>query len=287
MSGSTKTLATRHPSNRLHPSLSPSRESLWAEASSHYDVGVRLFHTEVLDITPFNCDACFAFSSLLAAHAWPFSHQTSDLFLSSLPSAEQAFNTTWASLLRGVHTLLDTAWDWIANGPLGPLLETHTIYPAIVRKANPEISAKLTGLGQLWDPPPSRYNPADIEALSEALVLIQEACGILTSSTSERPLSAISLALAWPTCVSATFLELVDRLEPEALIILAHYSLILNQVDGVWFMHGMSRQLLQTVHERIGKVWESWIAWPLQDLALNELNNHMDDGIVHDTLLFP
>ncbi|TVY38376.1 Sterol uptake control protein [Lachnellula occidentalis] len=263
------------------------RESLWLEASSHYDVGVGLFNIEVLNITPFNCDACFAFSTLLAAHAWPFSHRTSDLFFSTSPTAEQAFSTTWASLLRGVHALLDTAWDWIANGPLEPLLEPLAMDPAIVRKANPEISAKLTGLSQLWDPPPTRYNSADIEALSESLVLIQEACGILTSSTSERPVSAISLALAWPTYIPATFLELVDRLEPEALIILAHYSLILNQVDGVWFMHGMSRQLLQTIHERVGKDWESWMAWPLQDLALSELKNHLDDGPALSTLLFP
>lgn len=263
------------------------RESLWAEASSHYDVGVRLFHIEVLDITPFNCDACFAFSSLLAAHAWPFSHQTSDLFFSTSPSAEQALSTTWASLLRGVHVLFDTAWDWIANGPLGPLLEPLTMDPAIVRKANPELSAKLTGLSQLWDPAPAKYNTAETEALSESLVLIQAACGILNSSTSERPLSAISLALAWPTCIPATFLGLVDRLEPEALIILAHYSLILNQVDKVWFMHGMSRQLLQTISERLGEDWESWIAWPLQELALSELKNHMDESPPHTTFLFP
>ncbi|KAF2494701.1 hypothetical protein BU16DRAFT_445206, partial [Lophium mytilinum] len=69
---------------------------------------------------------------------------------------------------------------------------------------------------------------------------------------------------AWPIKVPAAFLVMVKELKPEALILLAHYSLLLNRADQVWYMQGMSRRLLQTIHGKIGKEWESWIAWPLQ-----------------------
>jgi hypothetical protein len=66
---------------------------------------------------------------------------------------------------------------------------------------------------------------------------------------------------------------MVKELKPEALIVLAHYSLLLNKADHAWYMQGMSRRLLQTIHSKIGKEWESWIAWLLQHLVLTEFKD--------------
>jgi hypothetical protein len=74
---------------------------------------------------------------------------------------------------------------------------------------------------------------------------------------------------------------MVKKQRPEALVVVAHYSLLLNKVDQLWYMQGMSRRLLQTVHSRIGKEgesWigkegESWITWPLQNIVLNEFED--------------
>jgi hypothetical protein len=236
------------------------KASLLTEASSHDDIGMGLFQKEILAITPRNCDACFAFSSLLAAYAWAPPDKTIDLFFSAALTADETLTATWASLLRGVSTLLNTAWGWIANGPMGILLIPIVMDPELAGKANLEGSAKLTALRTLWEPPPAKFHTADIEALNEALSFTIEAYELISSSTNERPVSATSLALAWPIVVPQTFLDLVDRLEPEALVVLAQYSLLLNQVDEVWFMHCMNRPLLQTIHGRIGKEWESWIA---------------------------
>ncbi len=41
----------------------------------------------------------------------------------------------------------------------------------------------------------------------------------------------------------------------------------------------MSRHLLQAVHKVLGKEWENWITWPLQDLVLSEFKNSgMDES---------
>jgi hypothetical protein len=66
---------------------------------------------------------------------------------------------------------------------------------------------------------------------------------------------------------------------PEALILLAHYCLLLSKIDHLWWLQGMSRHLLQAVHKVLGKEWENWITWPLQDLVLSEFKNSgMDES---------
>jgi hypothetical protein len=65
-------------------------------------------------------------------------------------------------------------------------------------------------------------------------------------------------------------MELIAARRPEALILLAHYCLLLNKVDNVWWLRGISRHLLKSIHATIGEEWEGWIAWPLQELVLTE-----------------
>lgn len=73
----------------------------------------------------------------------------------------------------------------------------------------------------------------------------------------------MSIVMAWPIRVPEVFVSMVANLRPEAFVVLAHYCLLLNRVDHVWFMHGMSGHLLQSIRIRIGKEWESWVAWLL------------------------
>jgi hypothetical protein len=49
----------------------PERKALlYTETSAHHDIGLRMFRIAMANITPENCDACFAFSSIIAAYAW-------------------------------------------------------------------------------------------------------------------------------------------------------------------------------------------------------------------------
>lgn len=160
-----------------------------------------------------------------------------------------------------LQTLLSAAGEWIASGSMKQILHPWAMDLELAIEANPEVSAKLVALSQLWDSSPAKFNATDVEALNETLALIHEAHGLITSSYRGFEVDIISVALAWPIRVPEAFLAIVNQQRPEALILFAHYSLLLNHVDQVWFMHGISKHLLQTIHSRIGKEWESWIAW--------------------------
>jgi hypothetical protein len=259
----------------------PEREvSLYTLASAHHDIGVRMFRTAMSNITPQNCDACLAFSTIISAYAWASSHQTGVLFFSDTSIYEENPNVEWASLLRGVHTLLDAAGEWITSGAMELILHPRPVGPPSPKAADPEVSAKLTALTQLWVSSPGKFSDMEIEALNVTLAILLEDIGPLSSSSDDREVDIVSVAYGWPIKVPATFLAMVKELQPEALIVLAHYSLLLNKAEHVWYMKGMSRRLLHSIHSKLGKEWESWIAWPLQNLVLTEFKDQNEGGMV-------
>jgi hypothetical protein len=89
------------------------------------------------------------------------------------------------------------------------------------------------------------------------------------------------MTLAWPIIVPETYIQLVNQRRPEALILLAHFCLLLSKIDHVWFLKGICRRVLRSVCRMVGtgvgdtgeggeKGWEEWVNWPLQELVLTE-----------------
>lgn len=252
----------------------PERKTeLYAEASTHHTIGLRMFQVAISNITPQNCDACFAFSSIIAAYAWASSNQRGDLFFSDTLVPTEKSSVEWVSLVRGVYTLLEAAGEWMTSGSMTLILQPRQVDPKLARAANSEVGAKLTALSQLWESSPERFDTNEVDVLNETLDLLHEACGLVALSSTDREIDIILVVYGWPIKVPEAFFTLVKKQKPEALILLAHYSLLLNKVDQLWYMKGMSRRLLQTIHSRIGKEWVSWMTWPLQDLVLTEFKH--------------
>lgn len=257
------------------------RKSLHAEASRHHDAALTAFRPIMQNITAENCNACFAFSSTLALYAWASPDCNSNLVFADTSSpVDKDATVEWVRLIRGTYSLLLAAQDWMSDGPLQPLLSLYEGQPAWAPHEaeptsilDPEVQSKFTALKELWEPSSDWPEPdhESVEALKEALSLLQEAYSMLCSE--DKRVCFTSVVFSWPIRVPEKYITMVNKRVPQALVILAHYSLLLNKLGDFWWMNGMSRHLLQTVHRTLGKKWESWISWPLQDLVLWEFNN--------------
>lgn len=256
----------------LHLSRSqPERKILlYAQASTHHDTGLRMFQAAMNNLSPQNCEACFTFSSIIATYAWASSDQTGDLFFSDPSVSEGKSNVEWVNLLRGVYTLLQAAGEWMASGSFQSILQPRSTNPEEVRAADPEVDAKLAALSQLWESSPGKFGLDDKKLLNETLSLLRHSCGLMALSSTHQEIDMIGVVFAWPIKVPEAYFVMVRKRVPEALILLAHYSLLLNSVDKLWYMRGMSRRLLQTIHSKIGDELESSISWPLQELIVME-----------------
>jgi len=251
---------------RLQPAL---KNNLLAEAASHHQNALALFRSVLLNITAQNCDACFAFSSFLVIYAWASSDGAGDLFFTNTSRLEQDGGTVeWVQLLRGAKELLKTFWNDMEKGPLQTLLKLWDGADEPPAQVSPKDDGRFLDLMRLWDSPHTHLSAEEVEALDEALTLLRQVYGLMPYF--ETKICAISATFSWPVQVPEAYIEMVKRRQPEALVLLAHYCLLLNTVNNFWWIHGMSRHLLENIHRNLGTDWESWIAWPLQDLVLSE-----------------
>ena len=79
-----------------------------------------------------------------------------------------------------------------------------------------------------------------------------------------KPVSIKRTLTLWVESISYTYLEAVSRLQPGALVILAHWCILLKRADMHWYLQGCARNILSAVHGVLNDEWRARIAWPLQ-----------------------
>ena len=81
---------------------------------------------------------------------------------------------------------------------------------------------------------------------------------------------SVASILCFPKQDSGNFAQLVKRRLPQALIILAYYTVLLDILDNRWWIRGWSKRVLQDVLGSIDEQWRHWIEWPVQTVLLKE-----------------
>jgi hypothetical protein len=222
-------------------------------------------------ITPQNCDACFAFSTIVVIYAWASSDSTGDLFFKDASDSLNGNGSVeWAGLLRGVESVLRHHYDWVQQGSLGALLDLSDQNATVVQTSLADVE-RFAALERCWHLASPTLSGDEEDVLDQSLSCLREIYDMMSSPDMRADTAAV--VLSWPVRVPEAYFQMLNNGLPQALILLAHYCLLLNKIDSFWWIRGMSRYLLKTVHKTLGKEWESHIAWPLQDLVLSEFRN--------------
>jgi hypothetical protein len=73
----------------------------------------------------------------------------------------------------------------------------------------------------------------------------------------------ISNVLIWPSMLPQVFMHLLAEQQPEALIILAHYCVLLNRLEKYWWIEGCAQHFLQFIDESLADEWKHWLSWAI------------------------
>ncbi|KAH7377418.1 hypothetical protein BKA64DRAFT_688111 [Cadophora sp. MPI-SDFR-AT-0126] len=251
---------------------SPDREHEFRlEASEHHGFAVQEFRAAISQVTEENCHATFACAVFIFIYAWASSHSKCTVFLNSEPRADDDGPAgEWVKLLRGATGPIGISYDIMLGGPLGRLFFLWDVDADALFDLNScaEDVSKLDALAQLWIPRPDTLSVNETNALDETLSLLRETY-VAMSIAGDR-VDKVSACLSWPIRASDLYLDLVAKQSPQALVLLAHYSLLLNMCGDLWWLQGMSRKLLQEVHRALSEKWRHWIQWPLHELVTSE-----------------
>lgn len=65
----------------------------------------------------------------------------------------------------------------------------------------------------------------------------------------------------WPGSVDQDFIELIYERDERALVLLAHYCVLLKKVDHIWYLKGLGEGMLREILEVLGTEWWEWVEW--------------------------
>ena len=173
----------------------------------------------------------------------------------------------WVQLIRGVNSILmyPSVWPWMENGPLRGLLQPGVINTLETRLPKPA-DHQLRLLAQFCENPD--LSDEVVEAYQSAVKDLRKCYAkIFTRSSVE---CEIGTAFTWPVEVPQKFIEMLSNRAPEALIILAHYCVVLHHLDDYWWIKGWAAHLIQNIYAELDSSFHGWIQWPSDVIARNE-----------------
>lgn len=234
-------------------------------AEGYFAAGLRQVIPLVSNLNPTNCDTLFISSILLC-----FIHLAKD------PDPGQRLQVgnygllTWWNLLRGVRLVTTTmGLDTIFSGVLGPRVDdgpppkSPFVQPSL-QTPRWEQSLKLvsTLASQTACPETDMYRDA-VDILSTCFLCIYGHSNEpkVDETTDE------ALILAWMDDISDEFVRCMKNRQTVALLILAHYAVLLKKLQFLWYMRGWGDRILVDVTGTLDKGYKNWLHWPRQEIS--------------------
>ncbi|KAI8676280.1 Zn(2)-C6 fungal-type domain-containing protein [Fusarium sp. Ph1] len=72
------------------------------------------------------------------------------------------------------------------------------------------------------------------------------------------------MAFLWPLMINQAFIGLLQKRRPEALLVLAHFAVLLHWCRQHWIFARVGASLLNSIALELGQGWERWLQWPKQ-----------------------
>lgn len=82
--------------------------------------------------------------------------------------------------------------------------------------------------------------------------------------------TAISAIFAWPILVEVEFTDLLEQRRPEALVMLAHFAVLLHWYKEVWLFGEGGRRVVECVSGYLGGAWGDWLEWAKVEVGLSD-----------------
>lgn len=84
----------------------------------------------------------------------------------------------------------------------------------------------------------------------------------------DEKIAPLDVVRFWPIQNSAEFVELLSNWHPGALILLAHYCIVLHRVGmRSWYLEGRATSIISTIMRRLDLRWRRYIEWPLREVG--------------------
>jgi hypothetical protein len=244
-----------------------SRDKYEILSTQHQDLALKPFRHAMSNVTPENCNHLFAFSTLLTVfNVVPF--RSTEFLVQFSDRLSDNGLSNWIVFIRGCASIFQQAQSHIKSGPLGFLItqedKMETATAGGTRYPHDKDDKSLVYLTQHLLTMPSIKSTTtveEMEAYSDAITRLRKllaAASVASDMASKRTLSSI-----WLVTVADIFIRLLREQRPPAVIILAHYCLLLKRCEECWYMEHRAHDLFEAVRQGLREEWVVHIKHPL------------------------
>jgi hypothetical protein len=251
--------------------LNPSeRQRYQLTAAYHQNRALPEFRSAIANANENNCNALLAFAQLLIFYCFASEEQDENLLL--VKGKHESGLPDWLHILRGSCTFFKTVLQFIEIGPL--MMEGIDEKHLAPVPENPEYARRL---GLLVAIPFFRKKPiaqkvaeGALSPFPGALLELSRAFSKAQAARSSSVFTMWTAVYIWPAQVSQGYLDLLKDRDPAALILLAHYCILLEPFESHWYMSGFRKRLLSRIYNQLDQEWRQWLTWPLEEIGLQE-----------------
>lgn len=236
------------------------KQEHWAKVAAHQqDAALTTFRPLMTNMNDSNCDAFFALSSLIVVYGFEFPRSKDSLGLFDCKGDQ---SDEWLPLIRGVNSIIQSQWPCIKRGKLSSLLHDHPRVPPQVQ-IPAALEEQLQRLEKLCMTPvggqDTIYNEA-VDALRDCFVRM---------NNKQLYECEVSIAFLWPVMVPQEFINRVNARASHALIILAHYCVILYYLNNYWWLNGWATHIIENIFRQLEDDKRFWLHWPANVVGLD------------------
>ncbi|KAJ0421493.1 hypothetical protein BJY00DRAFT_109623 [Aspergillus carlsbadensis] len=265
-------------------------------ACTFQDAALPGFRIAIENVSEANCDAIIVFAYLLVVYSFADTsrHESRSLGINDIsesngnPAALFFMSThekirlqpdsilpNWLYLLRGGCSMICDMWEFIQMGPARALTRAWDIDLEGPDERDPEILARLfeviptasisststideaTHNAEVWsDEVEAVYTTAAIQ-LSRSFAYLRK------KYPDASAITTWDILRVWPMEVSMEYMALLQQGHPGALILLAHYCVLLRYMERYWYFEGQAGALLRAIRGRLGGRWRGSLEWPV------------------------
>jgi len=233
--------------------ICPERSQLLEkEASKLQSESLKIFNDSMKEITSENIIPTFLFSGLLGLYFF------ADTFSKPSENLEEFLDRLIQSirLMRGVRAILGGWWDFLLKSEIKDMLLQGHLGTSEASSPSSLSEESISQFEQLCE----RISASNLDPIQSQICIteIRQIISILKSEFGAELAGGVAnrqIVTTWPVIVSAEFTDLLTQRKPEALIILAYFSVLLHLCREFWIVGNGGRLLLDTVMQYLGSDW--------------------------------
>lgn len=239
-------------------------------AESHMNVGLRRATHDISSLDEENCAELYITTILICTYTFAKKPGPRNLLV-----VAECQESAWWELFRGVRLIIEriglsTILARLASdvGPTDAVL--HNNPPSAQRVTEFTIAEPLNwedafdSLSGLID-----HTPADRQAVYQATFNMLKWCFHSTFGTTNHETIVnpkFQTIMAWLYVLDDEYVNMLKEADPISMILLAHFAILLQTLETVWFLEGWSSHILQGVRDILEETsqqqWLQCLEWP-------------------------